>query len=51
MLVKFKFVICVVWPFINPNNDDDVEFKLFIDSSKLLIEVLILIIIVSQLII
>ena len=26
----FKFVICVVWPFINPNNDVDVEFKFVI---------------------
>jgi len=28
--VAFKFVIWVVWPFINPNNDVLVEFKFVI---------------------
>ena len=45
----FKFVICVVWPFIKPNNDDDDEFKFviwvvwpFIKPNKLVLVAFIL---------
>ncbi len=33
--VVFKFVICVVCPFIKPKKVDDVAFKLLIDNIEL----------------